>query len=142
MHQRLMLVMECAEESATRIEQATADQLKPFTTQTTPIDALFPLEGHLKVATPVRHGESLGGLHAALQYFFALHLQCHLLVVIAGMEFSHLMVKEILFVLEGLRAANVLQQKVSKCGRNDVPILRGKFNARLGSIVYDEDRPM
>lgn len=140
MNQSLMLVMEGAEETTAWIEEGTADQFEPLTPQATPIDALFALKGDLKVAAPIGHREALGGLHAALQDLVPLNLQSHLLVVIAGVELAHLVIEEVLLVLEGLRATNVLQQKVGEGGRNDIPILGGQLDLGLGSVVDDEDR--
>lgn len=140
MDQRLVLVMEGAEETSAGVEECTADQLKPLPPQTSPVDALFTLEGDLEVATPVGHREALDGLHAALQDLLALHFQGHLLVIVAGMEFANLVVKEVLLVLEGLRSTNVLQQKMGEGGSYDIPILGGQLNLGLGSVVYDENR--
>jgi len=81
MDQSLMLVVEGAEQSSAGIEQGTADQFKPLPPQATPVDALFTLEGHLEVATPIGHRESLGRLHAALQDLLPLNLQSHLLAL-------------------------------------------------------------
>lgn len=108
MHQRLVLVVECTKEAAARVKQGAANQLEPLAAQATPVNALLSLEGDLEVAAPVRHREALGGLHAALQYLFAMHLKCHLLMIVAGMELAHLVIEEILLVLKSLGAANVL----------------------------------
>lgn len=140
--QSLVLVVEGAEETPASIEQGTAYQFEPFAAQAAPVNALLALEGHLEVATPVRHREALGGLHAALQDFIPLHLQGHLFVVITGMELPHLVVEKILLILERLRAADVLQQKMCECGRNNIPILRCQLDLGLCPIVDDENWTM
>lgn len=50
------------------------------------------------------------------------------------------MVEKVLLILERLRAANVLEQKVREGGRDHVALLGRQLDLGLAAVVDDEDR--
>lgn len=60
-------------------------------------------------------------------------------MIAVRVELPHLVVKEVLLVLERFRAADVLDEKVSECGGDEVAILRGELDFGLRAVVDNKN---
>lgn len=117
------------------IEQANAKQFKELPPKTSPIEALLSLEGHLEVLAPVADGEALSGFHRALEEPLPAHDEGETVVLPAGVEAAHFVIKVVLLVFERLRAADVAKHHLREGGGDDVAIPTSETHWGLAPVV-------